>query len=119
MAKDRLDVRLDPRVSTRVRVTVFGDPPGQREIAMTTRDLSAGGALCDSPHPLPLGRPVRMRLDLADDSGAPHPVVLKAIVLRVEGESPHVIAFHFVEVPARLLELIRRFVLSTLKRSGG
>ncbi len=115
MSQNKRDVRLDPRAEVRVKVVVFGASPERRNVAMVTRDLSAGGALCESDAAVPPGRPFKMQLDLASESGALHPVVLEAIVLRVEGSGPFAVAFHFVDVPERIRDLIRRFVVRHLQ----
>jgi c-di-GMP-binding flagellar brake protein YcgR len=110
MNQYRADPRVNPRVEVRLRAVLFGALTGVDELELTTVNLSAGGALCESPRPVPLGRPVRLRLDLTDDSGAPHPVVIEALVLRTEGSGPYRVALHFVNVPPRILDLVRKFV---------
>ena len=99
----------------RIRVVVFGAGTGRQEIEMSTRDMSSGGVLCESPELIPLGKPVRVRLDLTTDSGAPQQVVLEGIALRVDGQGPFDVAFHFVNAPERIREMIRRFVLRSLR----
>jgi len=115
MIDHRGDTRIDPRAEVRLAAAIFGAGPDHPEIAATTRNLSVGGALCECSVPVPLGRPVKLRLDLPDDSGASHAVILEALVLRVEGGTPCVVALHFINVPARILALIKRFVF----RSAG
>jgi c-di-GMP-binding flagellar brake protein YcgR len=109
--------RLDPRVEARARVTVFGADDALDQIAMVTSNLSAGGALCDSGLPLPVGRTVRVRLDLqiADQGADPQAVVVEAIVMRVEGTGPYLVAFHFVNVPRRVADLLKRFVIQRMR----
>jgi hypothetical protein len=109
------DCRLDPRAAARVRVTVFGAGPGPSDLVMTTRNLSSSGALCESPVVIGLALQVTARLDLTDDSGAPHPVVVEALVVRVDGGGPFLVALHFVSPPARVLEILKRFVASALR----
>ena len=116
MGHDRDDARIDPRAQVRLPAAIFGADPDHPEIEATTRNLSAGGALCECAVPLPLGRPIKLRLDLPDDSGASHAVILEALVLRVEAGTPCVIALHFINAPARILELVKRFVF---RRDGG
>jgi hypothetical protein len=53
---------------------------------------------------------VTLQLDLPDEAGTPHPAVLEAIVLRVDGRGPFQVAFHFVSVPARAADLLRAYV---------
>ncbi len=110
MGNEARGQRVDPRAATRLRVVAFGAVQDHPELEMTTRDLSAGGALCESRVPVPLGRSVRLRLDLTTDSGTLQPVALQAIVLRVEGSGPFTVAFHFVNPPERVRDLIRQFV---------
>jgi c-di-GMP-binding flagellar brake protein YcgR len=116
--QDGSDVRGHPRIRVMLKVAIFGAGPGPEEVAMTTIDLSVGGMLCQSEQTLPLARPYKLRLELVDDSGAVRPVVLEAIVLRVEGTGPFRIAFHFLALPSRVLERLRRLVLQTLKEAG-
>ena len=104
------ECRLDPRAAARVRVTVFGAGPGSSDLVMTTRNLSSSGVLCESPAAIALALQVTARLDLTDDSGAPHPVVVEALVVRVEGGGPYLVALHLASPPARVLEVLKRFV---------
>lgn len=104
------DQRLDPRVRARVPAAVFGGAGALQGVPLVTFNLSLGGALCDSDTEIPLGGPVTLRLDLQDETGALHPAVLEAIVLRVEGRGPFRVAFHFVSVPARAADLLKSFV---------
>lgn len=116
MGHHRDDARIDLRAEVRLPAAIFGADPDHPEIAAITRNLSTGGALCECAVPLPLGQPIKLRLELPDDTGAPHSVILEALVLRVEGGTPCVIALHFINVPARILELVKRFVF---RRDGG
>ena len=109
------ECRLDPRAAARVRVTVFGAGPGASDVAMTTRNLSASGALCESSLAISLALQTTARLDLTDDSGAPHPVVVACLVVRIEGSGPFLVALHFVNPPARVLEVLKRFVTRALR----
>lgn len=115
MDPSRRDVRLEPRAAVRLRVVVFGVSPDRPETEMTTRDLSGGGVLCDSALSIPLGKPLKLRLDLTNEAGLPHPVILEAIALRVEGTGPCAVAFHFTEAPERIREQVRRFVVRALR----
>jgi hypothetical protein len=112
-----MEGRLDPRVAVRVRVVVFGAGPGPSDLEMTTRNLSSSGTLCDSQAAIPLATPVTARLDLTDDSGAPRPVVVQALVVRLEGSGPYRVALHFVGPPARVLDALKRFVARSLRAS--
>jgi len=114
MGNNQGDTRIDPRAEVRLPAAIFGAGPEQPEITATTRNLSAGGTLCECAVPLPLGRPIKLRLELPDDSGAPHTVILEALVLRVEGGTPCVVALHFINVPARILDLVKRFVFRSV-----
>jgi len=114
MDLSRQDVRLEPRAQVRIRVVVFGLSPDRPETELTTRDLAAGGMLCISSLPVPLGKPVKVSLHLTDESGLPHPVILEAIALRVEGAGPYAVAFHFTQAPERIRVQVRRFVLRAL-----
>ena len=107
--------RLDPRAEARARVIVFGVDEALDQIAMETSNLSAGGALCDSGFLMPVGRAVKVRLDLVDPGGEPQPVVVEAIVLRVEGTGPFQVAFHFLNVPQRVSDLIKRYVMRQIQ----
>ena len=118
MTQYKSSPRLDPRVEARARVTVFGADEALDQIAMETSNLSAGGALCDSGMPLPVGRTVRVRLDLVDPGSDPQPIVVEAIVLRVEGTGPFQVAFHFVDVPQRVADMLKRFVLRRMRNAG-
>jgi hypothetical protein len=115
MSRDPTDHRLDPRATVRLRVVAFGAGPGQADLEMVTRNLSAGGALCESPVPVPLAAPLTTRIDLTDEAGAAHPVVVEALVLRVEGGGPCLVALHFVDPPARVLEHLKGFVARTVR----
>ncbi len=106
--------RVDVRIDARVRAVAFGVPAASDETVMLTRDLSLGGALCESPVTVALGRPVRLRFDLTDPAGTPHPVVLTALALRAEGDGPFLIAFHFVGVPERIQHVLRGFIARML-----
>ncbi len=113
------DVRIDQRAQVRVRGVLFtGDPPGG-EVEVATVNLSGGGALCDSPVAPALGSIVRLRLDLSNPDGTPLPIVVEALVLRVEGQGPCVVAVHFVNPPMRVGDLIRRFVFRHLPDGSG
>lgn len=114
----RRDLRGQPRAAVGVAGAVFGSGPDLLEIPLRTIDLSAGGALCHLEVSLQVGDPVRMRLDLTDDQGALRPVVLEAIVVRREGAGPFRVAFHFVDVPVRVRERLRRFVLHLIQAPG-
>lgn len=118
MTQYKSSPRLDPRAEARARVTVFGADDALDQITMETSNLSAGGALCDSGMPLSIGRTVRVRLDLVEPESEPQPVVVEAIVLRVEGTGPFQVAFHFVNVPQRVADLIKRFVLRRMRTAG-
>ena len=108
--------RADVRVAVRLRAVAFGVAGAPAGIEMVTRDLSVGGALCDSPAVVPLGLPVHLRLDLTDASGAPHPVIVEALVLRVEGDGPAVLAFHFVSASPRIRQVIKSYIAKHLGR---
>ncbi len=114
MSQDKTSPRLDPRVVARLRVTAFGALAGRSEIEMTTVNLSAGGAFCESPVAPPLGQSLKLRIDLTDEGGAIHPVVAEALVVRIEGAGPFVVALHFVNTPERVRDLLKRFVLRLL-----
>ncbi len=114
MARDHSDIRLDPRAEVRLRASVFGVSPDQPEIEVETRNLSVGGALCQSSFPIPLGRSLRLKIDLPGESGSAHSIVVEAIVVRATQSGPFIIAFHFVDVPPRVLELLERFVMRCL-----
>lgn len=118
MGQQTGDARVDPRVDVRVPVVVFGAAPDRQEIEMVTRNLSAGGTLCESAVSVPLGTPVSLRLDLADEAGVVHPVVSGAIAVRVEGAGPFTVAFHFVNAPARVVDRVKRFVFRALRSSS-
>lgn len=77
---------------------------------MTTFNLSRGGALCDSEVAVPPGSTVKLRLDLEDPPGTLQPVVLEAIVLRVEGRGPFLVAFHFTAVPGSTADILNAYV---------
>ena len=111
--------RLDLRVAARIAVAAFGVRADHETLAMETRNLSAGGALCASPTALPPGRTVTLRLDLPDETGTVHPVVTQAIVLRADGSGPFALAFLFVNVPGRVREILQRFVARRLDPSAG
>lgn len=110
MTSKGLENRGDPRVSKRVQAVVFGAGGDLAEIPMETGNLSVGGAFCRSVHPLTVGRSVRLRLDLPGPGGTPQPIVVEAIVVRVEGNGPYGIAFHFVGTPPRIADLLRAFL---------
>lgn len=112
------DNRLDPRIRTRVRAVVFGRTGDLLEIPMVTVNLSRGGALCESDAPVPLGGTVNLRLDLETGAGAPQPVVLEAIVLRVEGRGPFQVALHFSAVPAAAAGILRAYLERLLRASA-
>jgi hypothetical protein len=57
---------------------------------------------------------VRLRFDLTDPGGAPHPVVLTALALRADGQGPCLIAFHFVGVPDRIQHILKGFIVRML-----
>lgn len=105
--------RVDVRAAVRLRAVVFG-AGAAGEVEMVTRDLSLGGTLCETPTALPLGRPVRLRLDLLDATGEPHPIVVEALALRVEGHGPYVVAFHFVGLTVRIQHALKAFLGRTL-----
>ena len=114
MARDTSEIRLDPRVEVRLRAFVFGASPERPEIEVETCNLSVGGALCRSSVPMPLGKPIRLEIDLPHEPGSAHSIVLEAIVVRVSQSGPFIIAFHFVDVPPRVLDILGRFVLGSL-----
>ena len=111
MSQYKSSPRISPRVEARARVKVLGADEALDELDMETRNLSISGMLCDSGIALTVGRAVRLRLELLE-SGAPgQQVTLEGIVRRVEGSGPFLVAFHFVGVPAPILETIKRFVV--------
>ena len=114
MEKGAGNSRLDSRVAVRLRVLVFRTSADLPELEMVTRDLSVGGMLCESTAAVPLGEMVRLSLDLTRETGEAQPVALQAIPLRIGGSGPYAVAFHFVNAPRRVLDLIRRFVARTL-----
>ncbi len=111
MARDLSDIRLDPRAEVRLRASVFGVSAESPEIEVETRNLSVGGALCESSAPIPLGMSIRLKIDLPQESGSAHSVVVEAIAVRASQTGPFITAFHFVDVPPRVLELLEGFVL--------
>jgi hypothetical protein len=115
MSLRRPQSRLDPRVAVRLKGCVFGASSSHPEIEVATLNLSMGGALCESNVTIPLGIPVRLRLDVTNESGSVHPLVVEAIPLRVEGSGPFIVALHFVGPPDRILDLLRRFLLRSLQ----
>lgn len=108
------DSRIDPRAVVQVRVVLFGISEEHTKVEGTTRNLSATGALCEVPIPPLLGSPLRVQIDLTNDAGDPHPVVIQVLVLRVEGRDPCLVALHFVEPPQRIQNDIKRYVFSRL-----
>lgn len=112
------DNRLDPRVAVRVPAAAFGAAGGLSEIPMETINLSRGGALCASDLPVPPGATVKLRLDLESATGVAQPVVLEAIVLRVEGRAPYRVAFHFSAVPGAAAGILRDFLARILRAAA-
>lgn len=115
MNPPRSHSRLDPRVEVRVKGCIFGVSPGHPDIEVETLNVSVGGALCESAISIPLGTPVRLRLDITDEAGSTHPIVVEAIPLRVGGSGPFAAALHFVRTPDRILGLLREFLLRSLR----
>jgi hypothetical protein len=118
MSQHGNDPRLDPRATVRIRTVLFDAGPDHGAVEMTTRNLSAGGTLCESSQRVPLGRSLTLRIDLPDGTGGLHPVVVGAMALRVEGDGPFLVALHFVNPPARVVDLLRRFVARSLQATG-
>ena|SRR6266481_6360994 len=114
MEKRSGNARLDSRVVVRLRVLIFGTSEDHPEMEMVTLDLSVGGMLCESSLPVPLGEMVRLSLDLTRETGEAQPVALQAIPLRIGGNGPYTVAFHFVNAPRRVVDLIMRFVARRL-----
>jgi len=118
VTQDKNETRFHRRIPVAVPAAVFGTAPDREEIALRTIDLSAGGALCRSEVRLEVGLPVDLRLDLTDEAGAPHPVALQAMVVRVEGTGPWSVAFHFLDVPERVRDRLQRFLLHLTQVAG-
>jgi c-di-GMP-binding flagellar brake protein YcgR len=114
MEKRSGNARLDSRVVVRLKVLIFGTSEDHPELEMVTRDLSVGGMLCESTLPVPLGEMARLSLDLTRETGGVQPVALQAIPLRIGGNGPYTVAFHFVNAPRRVVDLIRKFVARTV-----
>lgn len=117
MTSSGQEYRLNTRVAARVPAVVFGTTGGLREIPMTTRNLSLGGALCTSVAAVPPGATVKLRLDLEDEAGVNRPVVLEAIILRVEGRGPYEVAFHFTSVPAATAAILKDYLQRLIRAS--
>ena len=83
MSPDKKETRFHPRLRVEVPAAAFGTAPDLEEIGLRTIDLSIGGALCRSEVRFEVGLPVDLRLELSDEAGAPHPVVLQAMVVRI------------------------------------
>ena len=110
MSQYKTAPRVDPRVDARIPAVLY-PAAAAAAIPAETENLSAGGALCRSDAAIDVGGTVKIRLDLTDVSGAPQPVVLEAIVLRVTGAGPFLVALHFVEVPPRIVDLLKRYII--------
>jgi len=111
VSPDKKETRFHPRLRVEVPAAAFGTAPDLEEIGLRTIDLSIGGALCRSEVRFEVGLPVDLRLELSDEAGAPHPVVLQAMVVRIEGAGPWSVAFHFLDVPERVRDRLWRFLL--------
>ncbi len=118
MSQHRNDPRLDPRATVRLKALLFDAGPDHGAVEMTTRNLSAGGALCESNLHVTLGRSLTLRIDLPDGPGGVRPVVVGAMVLRVEGDGPFLVALHFVDPPVRVVDILKRFVARSLQAAG-
>lgn len=109
------EARIDPRVPVRVPGRLFATESGPGGVEIATLNLSGSGTLCESPIRCTLGTTARVCLDLTDEGGALHAIVIEALVVRVEGPGPFITALHFVNVPDRIRSLIREFVFDYLR----
>jgi c-di-GMP-binding flagellar brake protein YcgR len=113
MEKAAGDARLESRVVVHLKVLLFGALEDHSDLEMVTRDLSVGGMLCESTLAVPLGEMVRLSLELTRETGETQTVALQAIPLRIAGNGPYSVAFHFVNTPRRVIESIKKFVART------
>ena len=86
-------------------------PGNPRAVRVHTRDLGVGGALCDSPEPLPEGTSVSLRLTLpATRTTGSETIVIAATITRVEGSTPFTLALKFADPRSAPVRTLGRFL---------
>jgi hypothetical protein len=122
MTKESTSARHAPRIETTLAAELIPTGEGGARgaaVPVTTRDLGAGGALCEVGRSVPAGGLYLFRVDLPGGAGGrKEQVELPARIVRVEGEAPWVIAVRFVSPPARTVETLKRFLWRARQTSG-
>ncbi|HYV85302.1 MAG TPA: PilZ domain-containing protein [Patescibacteria group bacterium] len=119
MASERTSARNAPRLEIALQASLISSDPSRAPVPVTTRDLGPGGALCESGTTLLEGEEVSFRLDLpAGASGGLETLALPARIIRVEGANPYVIAVQFNRAPARIVELLKRYLWRLSRETG-
>jgi c-di-GMP-binding flagellar brake protein YcgR len=118
MASDSMERRLDPRIDVDLPLEVRTSGSARRDsVRISTRNLSASGALCYAPLPLSANSVLRCRFHLPSANGNRHRISTDAIVLRIDPAAHpegHLVALYFVNMEARDREALRRFIFERL-----
>jgi PilZ domain len=119
MARERTSARHAPRLEVALRASLISSDPSRAPLPVTTRDLGPGGAQCESGVPVTAGEEISFRLDLpAGATGGVESLALPARIVRVEGADPYVIAVQFHRPPARIVELLKRYLWRLSRETG-
>ena len=119
MARERTSARTAPRLEVALRAALISGDPMRAAVPVTTRDLGAGGALCESGTPVAAGENFSFSLDLpVGPSGGVEKVAFPARIIRVEGTGPYILAIQFLRPPTRIVELLKRYLWRMSRETG-
>lgn len=119
MARERTSARNAPRLEVALRAALISGDPTRDPLPVTTRDLGPGGALCESGTSPVDGEDLSFSVELPTGAtGGGEKVALPARVVRVEGTGPYIIAIQFHRPPARIVELLKRYLWRLSRETG-
>lgn len=119
MARERTSARHAPRLEVTLPATLVFVDASRATLPVTTHDLGPGGTLCESAAPVEAGLEASFRLDLpATPTSRAETLALPARIVRVDGAKPWVIAIQFIRPPARIVELLKRYLWRMSRAAG-
>jgi hypothetical protein len=119
MVRERTSARNAPRLEVALQADLIYADPARASLQVTTRDLGPGGALCESGTAAAAGENLSFGLEIpVGASGHFEKIALPARVIRVEGTGPYTIAIQFQKPPARIVELLKRYLWRLSRESG-
>jgi len=119
MARERTSARNAPRLEVALRAELISADPARTPLPVITRDLGPGGALCESATPTVAGANLSFSLEIpAGSRGGVEKLALPALVIRVEGTGPYIIAIQFHRPPTRIVELLKRYLWRLSRETG-